>query len=105
MKVRVSRFMRGGICFVGFESIEVTPDDNSRFQKFGVPAVQILLGNGPRTAFPVPINSLNPSHTAGFANPDEARGYEERVVADVKRLYENIRDKRDEFTSTHEVDL
>lgn len=97
--------MRGGICFVGFQSIEVTPEDNERFQKFGIPAIQLLVGNGPRTTVAVALNSLNPGQTAGFTDPKEAREYEERVLNDAKARYEALKAKRDEFSGTREVEL
>jgi len=105
MKVRVNRFMRGGICFVGFQSIEVTPEDNERFQKFGIPMIQILIGNGPRTTVAIPLNGLNPGQTAGFTDPGEARQYEERVLNEAKALYGALREKKDEFSGMREVDL
>lgn len=105
MKVRVSRFMRSGVCFIGFQSIDISPEDREKFQKFGTPAVQILMGSGPRIAIPVIISALDAGQTAGFANPEEATAYEQRILNEVKNLYDSIRSKRDEFTSTHEVEL
>ena len=105
MKIRASRFIRGGTYFVSFQAVDFTADDNDRFQKFGVPMVQILVGSGPRATIAVPINALAPQQTAGFTNPDEAKQYEERILTDVKALYSAVRDKKDEFTDTREVQL
>ena len=105
MKVRVNRFIRGGTYFVSFQSIDLTPDDAQRFEKFGAPAVRISVGLQPKTVVPVAISSLNPSQTAGFNNEDDAKQYEERVSNEVKALYDGIRAKQDQFSQTREVDL
>lgn len=105
MKIRVSRFMRGGTYFVSFQSVDVTAEDMQKASTFGHPVVQILVGNGPRNVVPVPILGLNPSQTAGFNSAADAETYEQRILNEVRASYEALRAQRDEFTGTREVEL
>jgi hypothetical protein len=53
----------------------------------------------------VPLNKINKIHNAVFDSEEDARKYEEGVLAQIRVQMENLRVRKDEFSSSNEVDL
>jgi hypothetical protein len=106
MKIQVTRFIRDGVYYVSFASKNVTPEDAAQFEKFGIPVITIQIGPPvSRRDFPAYINNLQPNMAAGFATEEEAKDYEAKLLASASLLMEALKKKKDQFTSTTEVEF
>jgi hypothetical protein len=106
MKIQVSRFIRDGIYYVGFASAGITADDALQFQKFGTPRIRTRFGPpGSQAYYPQQLNDLKANITAGFSTQEEAKNYEAEVLTEIRVQMEALKNKKDEFTSTSEVDF
>jgi hypothetical protein len=106
MKIHVSRFIRDGIYYVGFASADVTQDEAIQFQKFGTPRISTRFGSpGARNPYPQALSDLRPNITAGFTNEQEAKNYEAEILSEIRTQMEILKNKKDEFTSTSEVEF
>jgi len=106
MKVTVNRSLKGGVYYVSFKVGEFTPEERERMEKFGVPGLTVL--NGPptnRAQGVAYLNSMNPSNAAGFGTEIEAKGYETKILDQMRKMMASLRDKKDDFTSAEEVNI
>jgi hypothetical protein len=107
MKVSVNRQLRGGEYFVSFKVGDFTPDELARMESFGVPGVLLtfIIASGQRVDRPIAINKISQNYLASFPTEEEARQYELRVLNDLRQAIAVIRQLKDGYTSSEEVDV
>jgi hypothetical protein len=109
MKLKVNRELNGGLYSVDFSVGEFTPDEVQKMRSFGVPKIDVLLGGPPpntvRQAYKVQITGITPQYKANFATEEEAKAYEERVVTQIREAMKSLRERKDDFSSSQEVDV
>jgi hypothetical protein len=106
MKATVIRSLQGGVYYVAFSFSDFTPEELAKMRSFGVPTVQIRVGvYGQQTASNIQITQINANHVAGFTNQPAAEEYQASILGQVKSAMEALRQKKDEFTATAEVDI
>lgn len=75
-------------------------------KSFGVPQIQVRIGNvGRQAVTSVQITQMNGTHVAGFTSEEAAKSYEESVFAQAKSAMDAIRQRKDDFSSTVEVEI
>jgi hypothetical protein len=106
MRITVNRALRGGVYYVGFRVGEFTDEEREKMERFGVPTIAMFVG-GPasRVQTLVALNQVIPNRPAGFATEAEAKAYEGRVLNDVRKMMESLRERKDDFTSAEEVNI
>jgi len=106
MKARVSRTLQNGVYQVSFAFSDFTADELAKMKSFGVPAIQLKIGPlGGIQAINLPLTQVNPNFAASFLSEAEAKNYEAGVLAQAKAGIEAIRQRKDDFSSTQEVDI
>jgi hypothetical protein len=106
MKLTVNRQLAGGIYFVSFNVSDFTPEEIQKMESFGVPSVGMMLnGPGNRSSVVLSLNRIAPAHRAAFSTDEEAEGYVDGVVRQVREAIAHLRLRTDDFTSSSEVDI
>lgn len=106
MKAKVIRNLQSGLYSVAFIFSDFTQEELAKMKSFGVPLVQIKTGiPGQQQAINMSINQVTPNHVAFFFNEQEAKNYEAGVLSQVKSGMEAIRLRKDDFSSTVEVEI
>jgi hypothetical protein len=106
MKARVNRSLQGGIYNVSFAFSDFTQEELTKMKSFGVPTVQVKVGLPPKQAtVNIAINQVQQAHVASFISEEEAKNYENVVLSQAKAGMDALRQRKDEFTSTAEVDI
>jgi hypothetical protein len=105
MRVTVIRALRGGVYYVGFKVGEFTAEEREKMERFGVPGIAIRAGGPPALPTTAALTQLTPNLTGGFANEAEAKDYEGRVLSQVRKKMESLRERKDDFTSAEEVNI
>lgn len=106
MKARVIKNLQGGTYYVSFTFSDFTPEELAKMQAFGVPIIQIRLGPAvSQSVNNFQINQINQNHVAGFPNEEAAKSYENGVLTQVKAAMEKLRQQKDTFSATTEVDI
>jgi hypothetical protein len=105
MKVKVSRSLSNGRYHVGFVVSDFTADEVKKMASFGVPVLSMrwTQNNGP-AAGPVAINQIN-GQTASFGLEQAAKDYEAEILNGLRTAMQSLRERKDEYTSTQEVEL
>lgn len=106
MKATVTRTLQNGVYSVSFAFSDFTQEELAKMRSFGIPAVQVRTGPpGAQGVNNIPITIINPNFVAGFSTEQEAKNYETNVLAQAKAGIEAIRQRKDEFSSTNEVEI
>jgi hypothetical protein len=106
MKATVTRTLQNGVYLVSFTFSDFTQEELAKMRSFGVPVVQIRTGPpGSHGVNNLPITAINTNFVAGFSAEQEAKNYETSVLAQAKSGIEAIRQRKDEFSSTTEVEI
>jgi len=107
MKVTVNRELKNGLYSVRFAVSDFTPDELQKMQSFGIPVIQVKLNVAPagvRNA-QIGITQFNANIVASFALEDEANKYQEEIVQQLRNAMAALRGRKDDFTSTQEVNI
>jgi hypothetical protein len=108
MKTTVNRQLRGGFYYVSFRVGDFTSEELGKMESFGVPTITIRDG-GPPSSIPqqlrVPITKIGDRFNAGFKSEEEAKQYADSVLDEMRTAMKRLRELKDEFTSTDEVNL
>jgi len=81
-------------------------EDTIQFEKFGIPLLHLEVGPpNDRRDVVLYISNLQPNLAGGFATEKEARDYEAKILSLASNLMGDLKKKKDEFTSTTEVEL
>ena len=106
MKIKVHRQLSGGLYHVGFTVSDFTPEEVAKMGSFGTPLIRILHGppNG-RKAFKVVVTQIGTNYKPSFDTEQEAKTYEAEVVAEIREAMKAIRERKDDFSGTQEVDV
>lgn len=106
MKIKVERRLSNGIYYVSFSAGDFTDDERSRFEKFGTPTVELILGRpGLQTRHSRTVTSINEKHAVGFESAEIASEYEKRVLGEIRSKMEILRGLSDDFTSSGEIEM
>jgi hypothetical protein len=107
MKTTVNRVLRAGIYLVSFKFTDFTPDERMKMEAFGVPSIGIQYGQPPavRNSIKQPITQIDERFIAGFLSQAEAKNYEAQILSEVRTSMQALRDRKDDFTSTEEVNI
>ena len=106
MKVKVNRLLSAGRYNVNFEVSDFTPDEVGKMASFGVPMIELktLTANG-LSAVRVPVNQISKNINAMFISEEVAEEYVKKVLDQIRAELQRIRDSKDEFSSSNEVDV
>jgi hypothetical protein len=106
MKLIVHRQLSGGIYVVDFSVSDFTPEEVKKMESFGVPVIN-MMHDGPNNRRPLrlQLTRMAPQFRASFLAEDEAKAYEDQVVTQIRAAMQTLRERKDEFTSTQEVDV
>jgi hypothetical protein len=106
MKAKVIRSLQNGVYFVSFVFSEFTQEELAKMKSFGVPTVQVRNGvSGSQTVYNLPINAVNTNMNAGFLDEATAKSYESSVLEQAKAGLENIRQRKDAFSSSDDIEI
>jgi hypothetical protein len=111
MKVKVNRQLSNGYYVVKFGVSDFSAEELRKMQSFGIPKISILrtVPVPGRGFVPQPLNQpltqINEDLAASFASEEEANGYQESVLEQIRQAIISLRDRKDDFTSTKEVDI
>jgi len=107
MKVKVNRRLSAGFYYVSFDVGDFTPDEVQKMGSFGVPQITLRWGGGgPGLASgQIALNQISAKLSAGFQTEDQARKYEEEVLAQIRKEVARLRERQDKFSSSEEVAL
>jgi hypothetical protein len=106
MKVTVNRQLSSGQYIVRFGVSDFSPDELAKMNSFGIPVIQVLqLAAGIRQNFNISITQLNPNLIMSFPTEEEARKYEANVLDQISKVMKSLREGKDGFTSTQEVNI
>jgi hypothetical protein len=106
MKTTVRRALKAGIYNVNFTFSDFTPEELEKMQAFGVPAIRVQWGQPPaRNSGWVALTQLGPNYNSGFLAEEEAKSYEHEVLSQVKTAMETLRQRKDDFSSSEEVNI
>jgi 5-hydroxyisourate hydrolase-like protein (transthyretin family) len=106
MKLKVNRQLSAGQYRVKFEVSDFSPEEVSKMSSFGVPSVQVRVNTSQgQTNLVVQLTKLNSVNDGVFNTEQEALSYERQVTEQIQAAILRIRNSKDEFTSTREVDL
>lgn len=106
MKLKVNRLLSQGTYRVSFEVSDFSPEELSKMSSFGIPTIALKLrsqtGLVNRT---VGLNQINKNMEAWFPEEELAKQYEAQVKAQISAALEGLRQLRDDFSSSEEVDI
>jgi hypothetical protein len=106
MKVKVNRQLSGGKYHVNFEVSDFTPEELGKMASFGVPMISLRWGAPPQlSAGSVAITQINKTQDATFSVQEEATKYEAAVLGSIESSMRRLRESKDEFSSSREVEL
>jgi len=105
MKVKVNRLLSAGRYYVNFEVGDFTPDELSKMSSFGVPSITLRLQPNSVVTVGVPLNQISKGYNAAFGSEQEAKEYEDGVLAQIRTQMQQLRENNDDFSSSEEVDL
>jgi hypothetical protein len=106
MKVKVNRLLNAGKYRVNFEVSDFTPEELAKMSSFGVPGIDLKLSSATATVGSrIPLNQINKSMEAVFVTPELATAYVEGVLTQIKASMQRLRESKDVFTSSLEVEL
>lgn len=106
MKINVDRLLSNGVYYVSFSAGDFTDDERSRFEKFGTPTVELILGRSEvQNYHNFTLTRINEKYAAGFNSAEEAREYEKRVLGEIRTKMEILRGLSDNFTSSGEIEV
>jgi hypothetical protein len=106
MKITVYRQLAGGIYNVSFKVGEFSQEEVGKMQSFGVPSMPVKDGVFPQQiTHMLPLTQVTERFKAGFKTEQEAKAYETEFLERARKFIEELRARKDEFTSTNEVAL
>src|SRR5712671_362601 len=108
MKVTVIRSLTSGVYYIGFRVGDFTEEERLQMKRFGIPQIGIYFG-GPtsRASAKQPLTQLSNQQVApaGFVTEEEAKKYEAVVVDQIRKAAALLKEQKDNFTSTDEVEI
>jgi hypothetical protein len=108
MKATVYRQLSGGLYYVSFKVGDFTDDDRKKMESFGIPLLKIK-SYSPQHKQNIPINqpltNIAESLKGAFTSEDEAKKYEVEVMRQIREAATSLRERKDAFTGTDEVDI
>jgi len=96
---------------VRFAVTDFTAEELSKMQSFGVPIIRLMrliniAGRGiTRQNFNQGVTQINENSVMQFDTEAEANDYEKDVLEQIRQVMTSLRDRKDEFTSSEEVDI
>lgn len=106
MKVKVNRELRNGQYHISFEVSNFAVEEVTQMQKFGVPMINMRWNTAAgATTGPVALNKITPTYDAFFNNEQQAIDYEQQVMNQIKAAIEALRTKKDNYSTSTEVDF
>jgi hypothetical protein len=106
MKVIVNRQLAGALYHVSFKVSDFTPDELQKMQSFGVPIIDIAVGFPGRVGrSKVPVTGIAENMKIAFSTEQDARAYEETVLGQIREAMKSLRERKDDFTSSAEVNI
>lgn len=106
MKVKVNRQLKAGKYHVNFEVSDFTPDEVGKMSSFGVPTIEMVFTTAAgQTRSNVALTQISSSLNASFGTEEAARAYEQKVLTQIRAEVERLRDSKDAFSSSQEVEL
>src|SRR6202035_4647660 len=106
MKATVNRQLTNGQYIVRFTLSEFSPDELVKMNSFGIPVIQLSqMVQGIRRQIAVPITQINPNMAASFSSEQDANQYQESVMNQIRQAMVSLRERKDDFTSTQEVNI
>jgi hypothetical protein len=106
MKVKVNRALLYGLYHVNFEVGNFSVEEVTKMEKFGVPMISMVWNtSGGSSAGKIPLNKISPGLDAVFATEEQAIGYEQTVMNQIKAAVEALRAKKDEYSRSSEFEL
>ena len=75
-------------------------------ESFGVPVIKMMIdGPNNRRGIGMPLNRIGPQVKAAFMVEDEAKAYVEQTTDQIREAMRSLREQKDDFSSTQEVEL
>ena len=105
MKVKVNRLLTGGKYHVNFEVGDFTPGELGKMSSFGVPLINLRWFANGQNAGRIAINQISKAYNAIFGSEQQAKEYEASVLDEIRSAMEQLRESKDEFSSSEEVDF
>ncbi|MGD1106113.1 MAG: hypothetical protein ABR865_03650 [Terracidiphilus sp.] len=106
MRVKVNRLLSAGKYHVNFEVGDFTPEELAKMSSFGVPMIGLRWASqAGSSAGSIALNQISKAYDAIFVSEQEAKKYEEGVLAQIRVTMERLRTSKDEFSSSQEVEL
>jgi hypothetical protein len=107
MKVTVNRQLNSGQYIVRFQVSDFSPEELAKMNSFGIPVIQMvqLVQGGGRRTMALPINQISSNIIASFGTEEEATKYQDTVLTQISQAMKTLRERKDNFTSTQEVDI
>jgi len=106
MKVRVEKELKNGIYQLKFYATDFADEERTRFEIFGVPKISLKKqdSDGNVEWRSVSLTHLQ-YHACTFADAEDANQFEQQALEEIRQKMTELRQRKDDFTSTDEVDL
>jgi hypothetical protein len=106
MKVNITRQLSGGQYIVRFAVTGFTTEEVAKMNSFGIPLIQMRqnVAGGVQNV-QVAITQINPNYVASFTSEEQANQYQQTVLGQINNAMKSLRDRKDDFTSTQEVEI
>jgi hypothetical protein len=107
MKVKVNRELNGGKYHVNFEVGDFTPDELAKMSSFGIPIINLVwtAAQGGLISSGLPMTKVGKIYDAGFDTEQMAQEYVDDVVKQLRVAIQRLRESKDDFSSSQEVEL
>ena len=92
---------------MNFEVGDFTAAELAKMSSFGVPSVTLVWVTAPggRLSGQIAINQIGKRFDATFDTEQEAKKYEEGVLTQIRTAMQRLRESKDDFSSTEEVEF
>jgi len=106
MKLQIQKSLSGGQYHVSFQVSDFSQEEVKKMESFGIPQINLMV-DGPlnRRAMWFPLNRITFTYKAGFEQEAEARSYEKNVQDQIKAALQDLRGRKDDFSSMAEVEI
>ena len=106
MKFKVNRLLSQGRYKVNFEVSDFSHEELTKMSSFGIPVIPMKIHTVHGiTNVSVGLNAISKAMEASFVNEETAKEYEAEVREKVSQALESLRQRKDDFTSSEEVDI
>jgi hypothetical protein len=107
MKIKVNRRLSEGRYNVDFTASDFTSDEVKKMESFGIPMIDLFFSQTPNSRLPMKIQltKLTSQLKASFSTEQEAKDYEDKVLSQIRAQMKALRERKDDFSATSEVEV